>query len=78
MFKLSLPEKTIFIKVAVLYIIVATIVFFQLFPKGKKYNRLLLPILSLSISLEAVLMIFRAISIKSFPLGATQHNFASI
>jgi len=68
MFKLSLPEKTIFIIVSVLYIITALIGFFQLFPKGKKYNKLLLPILSLAITLEAVLMIFRAISIKSLPL----------
>ena len=68
MIKLSLPEKSIFFVVALLYIITTSIGFIQLFSKRKKYNHLILPILSLAITLEAVLMIFRAISIKGLPL----------
>ena len=68
MFKLPLPEKIIFIFVAVLYISATSIAFFQLFSKGKKYRNLLLPIVSLAVTLEAVIMIFRAASIKALPL----------
>jgi len=69
MFELSLPEKTIFITIAVLYMIASSIVLHELISKGsKKYNQFLLPILSLAITLEAVFMIFRAISIKRLPL----------
>ena len=68
MFKLPLPEKIIFILVAVLYTSAAAIGFFQLSSKGKKYKNLLLPIVSLAVTLEAVIMVFRAASIKALPL----------
>ena len=68
MFKLPLPEKIIFILVAVLYTSAAAIGFFQLSSKGIKYKNLLLPIVSLAVTLEAVIMVFRAASIKALPL----------
>ena len=68
MFKLPLPEKIIFILIAVLYISAAATGVFQLFSRGKKYKHLLSPIVSLAVTLEAVIMIFRAASIKALPL----------
>ena len=68
MFELSFPEKTIFITIAILYVIASSIILYELIRKGKKSNHFLLPIISLAITLEAVLMIFRAVSIERFPL----------
>ena len=68
MFKLPLTEKIIFIFVAILYISAAATGVFQLFSEGKKYRHLLLPIVSLAVTLEAVIMVFRAASIKALPL----------
>jgi ABC-type uncharacterized transport system permease subunit len=68
MFKLPLPEMIIFFLVAVIYIFAAVIGLFQLFPGGKKYHHFLLPFVSLAVSLEAVILIFRAVSIKALPL----------
>ena len=68
MLKLPLPELIIFFIVAVIYIITAAIGLIQLFSGGKKYQHLMLPFVSLAVSLEALILIFRAVSIKALPL----------
>lgn len=68
MSELPAKEIIIFASVVSLYLAAAITGIVQLTSRGKKYGRLLLPIVSLAVSLEAVLLIFRAVSIKAFPL----------
>lgn len=40
----------------------------QLLAKGEKFNRFLVPLVALAVTLEAVMLIFRAVEIKAVPL----------
>ena len=68
MFKLPFPENMIFAFVVVLYIAGAIVGVLQLLSGGEKYKRFLLPLVSLAVTLEAVILIFRAAAIKAIPL----------
>ncbi len=68
MLELPIKEAVIFSSVVILYLSAAIICIVQLSSGSEKYRRLLLPIVSLSICLEAVLLIFRAVAIKAVPL----------
>jgi len=68
MSELPTKEIIVFISVMVLYLAAAIIGLVQLSSKGEKYKHFLLPMVSLAICLEAVLLIFRAIAIKAVPL----------
>jgi ABC-type uncharacterized transport system permease subunit len=68
MFKLPFPENMIFAFVVVIYIAGAIVGVLQLLSGGEKYKRFLLPIVSLAVTLEAVILIFRAVAIKAIPL----------
>jgi ABC-type uncharacterized transport system permease subunit len=68
MFELPLPEKTIFFCVVVIYLAATVIGILQLMAGGEKYKRSLLPLVSLALTLEAVILIFRAVAIKAVPL----------
>ncbi|MHC4555787.1 MAG: cytochrome c biogenesis protein CcsA [Planctomycetota bacterium] len=68
MFELPLPEKIIFICVVVIYLAATVIGILQLLAGGEKYKRSLLPLVSLALTLEAVILIFRAVAIKAVPL----------
>ena len=68
MLELPIKEIVIFISVVLLYLAAAIIGLVQLSSDSEKYRRLLLPIVSLAVCLEAVLLIFRAIAIKAVPL----------
>lgn len=68
MLKLPLPEMIIFCFVTVVYIAAAIIGILQLLSRGQQYKRFLSPLVSLAVVLEAVILIFRAVSIKALPL----------
>ena len=68
MLELPIKEMVIFISVVLLYLGAAVIGLIQLSGNGEKYRRLLLPVVSLAVCLEAVLLIFRAVAIKAIPL----------
>ena len=68
MFELPLPEMIIFVFVVVIYLAAAIVGILQLMAAGEKYRRLLLPLVSLAVTLEAVILIFRAVAIKAIPL----------
>jgi len=68
MFELSRPEIVIFTFVVVAYLAAATVGILQLRPDGGKYKRLLPPLVSLAVTTEAVILIFRAAAIKAVPL----------
>ncbi|MHC4112631.1 MAG: hypothetical protein ACYSUY_16280 [Planctomycetota bacterium] len=68
MFKLPFPENMIFVFVVLVYIAGAVVGVLQLLSGGEKYKRFLLPLVSLAVTLEAVILIFRAVAIKAIPL----------
>jgi len=68
MLELPMPEMIIFVSVGVLCLAAAIVGIVQLQSGGEKYRHLLLPIVSLAICLEAIILIFRAIAIKAIPL----------
>ena len=68
MLELPIKEIIVFASVVVLYLAAAIIGIVQLFDGDNKYRRLLLPVVSLAVCLEAVLLIFRAVAIKGVPL----------
>lgn len=68
MLKLPLPELIVFTCVVVLYAVAAIVGILQLLSGKEKCRRLLLPLVSLAVTLEAVILIFRAIAIKAVPL----------
>ncbi len=66
--ELPLPETVTFIVVIVTYLAAAVIGVLQLRSGGEKYSRFLLPLICLAVTLEAVILIFRAVAIKAVPL----------
>lgn len=68
MLELPVKEMVIFISVVLLYLVAAIIGLVQLSGNSDKYRRLLLPVVSLAVCLEAVLLIFRAVEIRAVPL----------
>ena len=68
MLSLPIPELIIFTFVLALYLAATIVGILQLRDGGEKYKRLLLPLVCLAVTLEAVLLIFRAVAIKAVPL----------
>jgi ABC-type uncharacterized transport system permease subunit len=68
MLGLPIPEIIIFAFVIALYLAAAIVGILQLPAGGEKYKRFLLPLISLAVTLEAVMLIFRAVEIKAVPL----------
>jgi len=68
MFDLPFPEMAVFILVVVICFAAAVVGILQLLSRGEKLKRSLLALVALVISLEAVILIFRAIAIKAVPL----------
>jgi ABC-type uncharacterized transport system permease subunit len=68
MFKLPFPENMIFAFVFVIYIAGAIVGVLQLLSGGEKYKRFLIPLVSLAVTLEAVILIYRAVAIQAVPL----------
>lgn len=68
MLKLPLPELIIFACIITAYIGAAVAGIFQLLAKGEKFKRFLVPLVALAVTLEAVILIFRAVAIKAVPL----------
>ncbi len=68
MLELPIKEIIIFVSVGALYVSAAIVGIVQLSSGGEKYRRLMLPVVSLAVCLEAVLLIFRAVAIKAVPL----------
>ena len=68
MLGLPIPEIIIFAFVIALYLAAAIVGILQLPAGGEKYKRFLLPLVSLAVTLEIVMLIFRAVAIKAVPL----------
>ncbi len=66
--ELPIPEIIILIFVIVVYLSAAIVGVLQLLAGGEKYKRFLWPLVLVAITLEAALLVFRAVSIKAVPL----------
>ncbi len=66
MFDLSMPEILVFFSVVAVYVAAGIIGILQLRSNG--YKHLLPALVSLGVTLEAVILIFRAVAIKAVPL----------
>lgn len=68
MLELPVPEIIIFGAVVVLFLAAAIAGVLQLLAGGEKYKRFLPPLISLAVTLEAVILILRAVSLAAIPL----------
>ncbi|MCD6394901.1 MAG: cytochrome c biogenesis protein CcsA [Planctomycetes bacterium] len=68
MLQLPLNEKLVFYAVLAVYMFAGGVAVRQLAPGGEKYKRLLTALIALGVSLQSVMLIFRAVSLKAFPL----------
>jgi ABC-type uncharacterized transport system permease subunit len=68
MFDLPFPEMAVFILVVIISLAATVVGILQLFSEGEKLRRSLLALVALTLTLEAVILIFRAIAIKAVPL----------
>jgi ABC-type uncharacterized transport system permease subunit len=68
MLSLPIPELIIFLFVVALYLATSIVGVLQLRDGGEKYKRFLLPMVCVAVTLEAAMLIFRAVAIKAVPL----------
>jgi ABC-type uncharacterized transport system permease subunit len=68
MLSLPIPELIILLFVLTLYLAASIVGILQLQYGGEKFKRLLLPLVCLAVTMEAVMLIFRAVAIKAVPL----------
>jgi ABC-type uncharacterized transport system permease subunit len=68
MLSLPISELIIFAFTIILYLIASIICILQLRAGGEKFKQLLCPIICLAITLEAVILILRAVAIQAVPL----------
>jgi len=68
MLELPVPEIIIFGAVVVLFLAAAIAGVLQLLDGGEKYKRFLPPLISLAVTLEAVILLIRAVSLAAIPL----------
>ena len=68
MLELPMPETIAFLSAVLVYIAAAVVGILQLLAGGEKYKRFLWPLVSLAVTLEAVILIFRAVAIQAVPL----------
>ena len=68
MLELPMPEMIVFSAVLVTYLAAAIVGVLQLRAGGDKFKHYLVPLVALAVSLEAVILIFRAVAINAIPL----------
>jgi ABC-type uncharacterized transport system permease subunit len=68
MLGLPMPERIVFLSAVLIHLIAAVVGILQVLAGGRKYKRLLSPLVSLAVALEAVILIFRAVALKAIPL----------
>lgn len=67
MLELPIVEKCIFYSVLIVYLLAGLVGFLQL-SGANKYRRILISLIAFGVSLESVILVFRAVAIKSIPL----------
>jgi ABC-type uncharacterized transport system permease subunit len=65
---LPIREIALFASAVLIYIAASVVGVLQLLPRGKQYKRFLSPLVCLAVALEALLLIFRAVTLRAIPL----------
>jgi len=68
MFQLPAVERNVFIAVMAIYIACSIIALIQLFHLSDKYRAILISLVALAVSLQSLILVFRAVAIKTIPL----------
>jgi hypothetical protein len=68
MFELPIEEMTVFLFAVLICIAAAIVGILQLLAGGEKYRRFMRPLVCLVVALEAIILIFRAVVLRAFPL----------
>jgi len=68
MFQLPVLERTTFIAVVAIYLVSSILASIQLFRSDDKCRILLISLIALAVSLESLILVFRAVDIKAIPL----------
>jgi ABC-type uncharacterized transport system permease subunit len=68
MLQLPIMEKNVFIAVLVIFLVSSVLSVRQLFKSGEKYRRMLISMVALAVTLQSVILVFRAVDIKAIPL----------
>lgn len=68
MLQLPVAERNILIAVVAILLLSSILTIIQFFRTSDKYRAMIIPLIALAISLQSVILIFRAVDIKSIPL----------
>jgi ABC-type uncharacterized transport system permease subunit len=68
MLQLPIVERNIFIAVAAIYLLCSVLAVIQLFRSSDKYRAMLVSMVAFAVSLESVILVFRAVHIQTIPL----------
>ncbi|MBW8016092.1 MAG: hypothetical protein FVQ82_07895 [Planctomycetes bacterium] len=65
---LPIQERYIFLTVTAIYLVCSILAFIQLFRSGDKFRTVIISLVALGVSLESLLLVFRAVAIQAIPL----------
>jgi len=68
MLQLPVVERNIFIAVAAIYLVCSILAVIQLIRSAGKYRAMLISLVAIAVSLESVILVFRAVNIQAIPL----------
>lgn len=66
--ELPIHERHVFLTVAAIYLVCSILAIIQLFRSKEKFRTILISLVALGVSLESLLLVFRAVAIKGIPL----------
>jgi len=68
MLQLPVVERNIFLAVGAIYLVCSIVAIIQLHRSSDKYRPMLISLVALAVSLDSVILVFRAVDIKTIPL----------
>ena len=66
--ELPIQERHIFLTVTAIYLVCSILAVIQLFRSGDKFRTVIISLVALGVSLESLLLVFRAVAIQAIPL----------
>ncbi|MCF7955799.1 MAG: cytochrome c biogenesis protein CcsA [Phycisphaerae bacterium] len=65
---LPIQERHVFLTVSAIYLVCSILAIIQMFRSNDKFRTILISLVALGVSLESLLLVFRAVAIKGIPL----------
>lgn len=66
--ELPVNEKSLFIVVLLVFLVSSVLAIHELSKSGEKYRRMLISLVAFAVTLQSVILVFRAVAIKAVPL----------